>query len=95
MGLCRIMKLYNFDLCGLRILIPDAALDALGDTPNVGTGQAGAVDHHHGSLDAVVHEIGGLIDRDQEDTQEDEVGGGGHGSEQEGKVRTTSQLLLN
>ena len=39
------------------ILVPDA----LGDTLTVGTGQTGAVDHHHGSLDAVVHEIGGLI----------------------------------
>ena len=85
------MKLYNFDFCGPRILISDAAFDALGDTPNV----VGAVDHHHGSLDAVVYEIWGLIDGDQTDTQEDEVGGGGHGSEQEEKVRTTLQLLLN
>ena len=43
----------------MLILVPDA----LGDTPTVGTGQAGAVDHHHGSLDVVVHEVGGLIDR--------------------------------
>ena len=70
-------------------------MDALGGTPNVGPGQVGTVDHHHGGLDAVVREIGGLIDRDQKDTQEDEVGGGSHGSEQEGKVRTTLQLLLN
>ena len=75
----------------MLILVPDA----LGDTPTVGTGQAGAVDHHHGSLDAVVHEVGGLIDGDQEDTQEEKVGGGGHGFEQEEKVRTTLHLLIN
>ena len=95
MSLCRIRKLYDFNLCGLRVLIPGAALDALGDTPNVGTGQTGAVDHHHGSLDAVVHEVWGLIDRDQEETQEEEVGGGGHGSEQKEKVRMTLQLLID
>ena len=93
--MCRLTELYNFDRCGLRILIPDGALDALGGTPNVGPGQAGTVDHHHGGLDAVVREIGGLIDGDQKDTQEDEVCGGSHDSEQEGKVRMTLQLLLN
>ena len=65
------------------------APDALGDTPTVGTGRAGAVDHHNGSLVTVGHEVGGLIDGDQEDTQEEDVGGGGHGFGQEEKVRMT------
>ena len=58
----------------MLILVPDA----LGDTPTVGTGLACIVDHHHGSLVAVGHEVGGLINGDQEDTQEEDVGGGGN-----------------
>ena len=92
---CSLTELYNFDRCGLRILIPDGVFDALGGTPNVGPGRAGAVDHHRGGLNAVVRETGGFVDRDQKDTKEEEVGGCSHGSEEKRKVRTTLQLLLN
>ena len=68
MGLCRIRKLYDQNFGGLRVVKPGAALNALGDTLIVGTGRAGAVDHYHGSLVVVGHEVGGLIDGDQEDT---------------------------
>ena len=95
MNLFRIRKLYDLNFCGLRVLIPGAALDALGDTPNVGTRWAGAVDHYHGSLVAVGHEVGGLVVGDQEDTQEEDVGCGGHSFGQEDKVQMTLWLLID
>ena len=39
------------------ILVPDA----LGDTPTVGTGQAGAVDNHREDLVADVQDVGGFL----------------------------------
>ena len=93
--MCRLTELYNFDRCGLRIIIPDGVFDALGGTPNCGPDHARTVDHHRGGLDTDVREIGEFVDRDQKDTQEEEVGSNSHGSEQERKVRTTLQLLLN
>ena len=80
---------------GLSILIPIGVPAALGSTPNCGPVHAGTVFYHLGDLDAVVRGVGGLVDRGQEHTQEEEVGGDSHGSEQERKVRTTLQLLLN
>ena len=92
---CRVTKLYHLDHFGLSILIPIGVPDALGGTPNCGPVHAGTVDHHLGGLDAVARGIGGLVDGDQKNTQEEEVGSDSHGSEQERKVRTTLQLLLN
>ena len=69
---------------------------ALDDSPTVGTGQAGAVDHHRGSLVAVDHEVGGLVVGDEEDTpKEEDVGDGGHSLGQEDKVQMTLWLLID
>ena len=89
------MKLHHLNHSGLNILVPSGVLDALGSIPNCGPAHAGTVGYHLGDLDAVVRRVGGLVDRGQEHTQEEEVGGDSHGSEQERKVRTTLQLLLN
>ena len=80
---------------GLNILIPIGVRDALGSIPNCGPAHAGTVGYHLGDLDAVVRGVGGFVVRGQEHTQEEEVGGYSHGSEQERKVLTTLQLLLN
>ena len=71
--MCRVTKLHHLNHSGLSILIPIGVLDALGSIPNCGPAHAGTMGYHLGDLDAVVRGVGGLVDRGQEHTQEEEV----------------------